>query len=222
MKLSNETLVVLKNFSTINDGIKFRKGTKLLTVSQNKTVLAQANLKDEFPEDFCVHDLNQFLSVHALSDKTELSFDKSNIIFKGKSTINFRKAAENMIVAAPDRTVELPSEDVNFTLNVEDYEYIIKTGKILSSTHVAICSDGESIYITTYDASNDSSNDSNLKVGEGNGSVYKVVFDINNLKLIPGSYDVKISFGGIAHFKNTSDDIQYWIASEPKYNTQGE
>lgn len=221
MKLSNETLVVLKNFSTINDGIKFRKGNKLSIVSPNKTVLAQANLTDEFPEDFCVYDLNQFLSVHSLSDKTELSFDASNIIFKGRSVIKFRKAAEGMIVAAPEKSIVLPSIDVSFTLKEEDYDYIIKTGKTLSSSHIAIQSDGESIDIVTYDAANDSANDSNLKVGDGDGAKYKVVFDINNMKLIPGTYDVKISFSGIAHFKNTKDDIQYWIASESKYNTQG-
>ena len=57
MKLSNETLTVLKNFSSINQGIQFKQGTKLATVSAGKTVLAQANLKDNFPQDFCVYDL---------------------------------------------------------------------------------------------------------------------------------------------------------------------
>ena len=84
MKLSNETLSVLKNFSGINQGIEFKKGNKLSTVSSGKTVLAQATIKDDIPQDFCVYDLNQFLSVHSMfKNGVELEFDESNVIFKG-------------------------------------------------------------------------------------------------------------------------------------------
>ena len=218
MKLSNETLTVLKNFSSINQGIQFKQGSKLTTVSAGKTVLAQANLKDSFPQDFCVYDLNQFLSVHGLfKDKAELEFDSSNIIFKnGRSKVNYRMTAPDMIVIPPNKEITLPSVDSQFTLTQEDYDWIMKTAGVLSSPHISVQSDGDTIEIVTFDAQDNSAHTNAIQVGEGNGKKYKIVFKTENIKLIPGSYDVKISFKGIGHFQNTKEDIQYWIAFEAK------
>ena len=224
MKLSNETLTVLKNFSGINQGIQFKKGTKLTTVSAGKTVLAQAELKDEFPQDFCVYDLNQFLSVNSLfKDKADLEFDESNITFKsGRSKIKYRMTAKEMIVTPPEKEITLPSVDCEFTLNAEDYDAIMKTAAVLSSPHIAIQSDGENIEIVTFDAADNSAHTNSIEVGQGNGKKYSIVFKTENIKLIPGSYAVQISFKGIGHFKNTKEDIQYWIAFEAKETKIGE
>lgn len=223
MKLSNETLAVLKNFSAINQGIQFKKGTKLTTVSAGKTVLAQATLKDEFPQDFCVYDLNQFLSVHSLHKDSELSFDDSNVIFKsGRSSTKYRKTAKEMIVTPPEKEISLPSVDVSFTLTEEDYANIMKVASVLSSPHIAVESDGEAVQLAAFDALDDSAHTNSIQVGKGDGKKYKIVFKTENIKLIPGSYSVEISFKGIGHFKNTKDAIEYWIAFEAKETKIGE
>lgn len=224
MKLSSETLNVLKNFATINEGIEFRKGTKLATVSGNKTVLAEAVLKDSFSDEFCVDDLNEFLSVHSLfQDKAELSFDEHNILFQnGRHKIKYRKTSKNMIVTPPEKSIILPSEDVKFTLSAEDLEWIMKTSRVLSSPNVAIQSDGSSVQIVTFDATNDAAHTNSIDLNINSDKKYKIVFSIDNIKLIPGSYDVTVCFKGLTHFKNTKDNIQYWIASEAKYTKTGE
>ena len=223
MKLSNETLTVLKNFSSINQGIQFKQGTKLTTVSAGKTVLAQANLKDVFPQDFCVYDLNQFLSVHSLHKDSDLSFDDSNVIFKsGRSSTKYRKTAKEMIVTPPEKEITLPSVDVSFTLSEEDYNNIMKVASVLSSPHIAVESDGNAVQLVAFDAQDNSAHTNSIQVGEGNGKKYKIVFKTENIKMIPGSYAVEISFKGIGHFKNTKDDIQYWIAFEAKETKTGE
>jgi hypothetical protein len=223
MKLSNETLTVLKNFSSINQGIQFKKGKKLTTVSAGKTVLAQANLKDEFPQDFCVYDLNQFLSVHALFKDTEIDFDESNIIIgNGRKSTKYRMTAKEMIVVPPEKEITLPSVDCSFTLTAEDYESVMKSANVLSSPHIGVVSDGEQVELQAFDAQDDSAHTFSIGVGEGNGTKYKIVFKAENIKLIPGSYDVQISFKGIAHFTNTKEDIQYWIAFEAKETKVGE
>ena len=215
MKLSNETLTVLKNFSSINQGIQFKKGTKLTTVSAGKTVLAQANLKDEFPQDFCVYDLNQFLSVHSLHKDSDLSFDDSNVIFKsGRNSTKYRKTAKEMIVTPPEKEITLPSVDVSFTLSEEDYNNIMKVASVLSSPHIAVESDGNAVQLVAFDAQDNSAHTNSIQVGEGNGKKYKIVFKTENIKMVPGEYEVQISFKGFAHFKNTKDDIQYWVAFE--------
>jgi hypothetical protein len=223
MKLSNETLSVLKNFAGINSGIEFKKGNKLTTISSGKTVLAKAILKDEFPQDFCVYDLNQFLNIHSLNKDTEIDFDEANIIFKsGRSKAKYRKTAKEMIVTAPDKALSLPSVDVEFTLTEEDYASILKSANILQSPNIAVESVGEKIVLTAFNAVDDSAHTNSIEVAAGNGSKFKMVFLTENLKMISGSYDVEISSKGLASFKNKNVDIQYWVATESKYSKFGE
>ena len=216
MKLSTETLSVLKNFSAINQGIEFKKGNKLTTISAGKSVLAQAILKDDFPEDFCVYDLNQFLSVYSLfKDATELEFDSANVIFNGgRRKTKFRKAAKEMIVTPPNKEIKLDEVDCSFTLTTEDYADIMKASSVLSSPNISVQSDGESVELVAYDAKDDAQHTNSINVGAGNGKSYKIVFKTENIKMVPGEYEVQISFKGFAHFKNTKDDIQYWVAFE--------
>jgi hypothetical protein len=218
MKLTSETLSVLKNFASINQGIEFKKGNTIRTMSSGKTVLAKATLKDEFPQDFCVYDLNQFLSVHSMFDNTEIEFDDKNVIFKSgtKKSTNYRKTAKEMIVTAPDKELSLPSVDVTFPLTKEDFADILKSAGILQSPHIAVESKGDKICLTTFNAKDDAAHTNSIEVAEGNGKNFKMVFLTDNLKMIPGSYNVEISSKGLASFKNQNVDIQYWVATESK------
>jgi hypothetical protein len=103
MKLTSETLSVLKNFASINQGIEFKKGNTIRTMSSGKTVLAKATLKDEFPQDFCVYDLNQFLSVHSMFDNTEIEFDSNHVIFKSGAK---KSTSQPEVSAVSTRTAE--------------------------------------------------------------------------------------------------------------------
>jgi len=218
MKLTTETLSVLKNFSTINAGMQFKKGRMLSTVSPSKTIMALATLtasQDDIPDDFCVYDLNEFLSVIALQPDTDLEFDATSIIFKaGRSKIKYRKTPVEMIVTPPAKPITLPSIDVSFKLPVETYNFIMKTAAILSSPHIAIESDGEMVFIKTFDAANDSAHTNATEIDKGTGAKYRIVFKTENFKMIPDTYDVKVSFKGIGHFKGNR--TEYWVAVEKK------
>jgi hypothetical protein len=224
MKLSKDTLDVLKNFASINSGLEFRKGNIIKTMSGGKTVLAKATLQDDFPQDFCVYDLNQFLSVHSLFDSTEIDFDDSNVIFKfgPKKSTKYRKTAKEMIVTAPDKELSLPSVDISFTLTKQDFSDLLKVASVLQSPHIAVESSGDKIMLTTFNAKDDSAHTHSIEVSEGNGHKFKMVFLTDNLKMISGDYDVEISAKGLASFKNKNGTIQYWIATESKESKFGE
>lgn len=217
MKLSNETLTILKNFANINSGIFFKQGKKLSTVSSSKTILAEVELSDEFPQDFGIYDLNKFLSVLSLyKDNAELEFDPVNVtIGSGRTKTKYRLTDKTMIVAPPDKQLTLPSTDVEFTLTAEDYDWVIKTANILQSPNVAVESDGDVVKLVMFDVSNDAADISSIDLDvQPQGKRYKLVFKTENLKMIPGSYDVKISSKGISNFKNEKANLQYWIATE--------
>lgn len=222
MKLSNETLTILKNFSSINSGILFKKGKTLSTVSSTKTVLAQATLQEDIPQEFAVYDLNNFLSVLSLGKETpELEFDDNHILIKslgGRSKIKYRFADKSMIVTPPDKTVVMPSQDVSFVLNESDYDWITRTANVLQSPHIAIEGNNGKLKLTSFDAKNDAANVNSVELGDCD-IVFKSVFKTENLKMIPGSYSVMVSSKGIAHFKNQKESVEYWIATEKDSST---
>jgi len=218
MILSNETLNVLRNFASINQGLEFKAGNKLATISPGRSVLAQATLNDVFPQDFCIYDMNEFLSVHSLfKTSVELDFDAANVTFTGeRSKIQFRVAEKKTIVVPPEKTLKLREIDCAFSMSSVIYDELMKTAKVLSSPHIAVRSDGETIQLVAFDANNDGKHNNSIEVGSGNGKKYTIVFKTENFKMIQSGYDFEICFDGIAHFKNNKDDIAYWVATETK------
>ena len=218
MKLSNETMTVLKNFSTINSGLFFKAGKKISTVSQSKTILAEATVAEDFPIDFGIYDLNNFLSVLSMSkDAPEIDFDEKHVLVKslgGRGKLKYRVTDKTMIVTPPDKTVNLPSIDVSFELTSQDYEWIMKSANVLQLPNIAILKKDGKLCITAFDASNDSAHDNSIDIGDIEGDDFRYVFKTDNLKMIPGIYQVQISAKGIAHFKNVKDAIEYWVATE--------
>ena len=219
MKLSNETVAILKNFGAINQGILFKKGKTLKTVSSHKNILAEVDIKEDIPAEFGIYDLNNFLSVISLhKDDPSFEFDEKQVTIvgnKGRSKIKYRFTPSNMIVTPPEKQLTMPDAEIKFELTAEDFEWVMRAASVLSSPQVAIESDGKKVSIVTLDLQNDSAHTDALEISEGNGNKFKMVFKTENItKLMPGSYDVYISSKGISHFKNKNVPLQYWVTTE--------
>jgi len=218
MKLSNETLSILKNFGAINQGIFFKKGKTLKTVSSHKNILVQANINEEVPADFGVYDLNNFLSVISLSSDPTFEFEDKNVVIvgnKGRSKTKYRFCEPTMIVTPPEKELSMPDPDITIELSLDDFADVMRTAAVLSSPQIAVESDGSKVSLATLDTANDSAHTNTLEIGSGDGKVYKMIFKTENLsKILSGSYTVNISSKGIAHFKNKNVDLQYWITTE--------
>ena len=219
MKLSNETVAILKNFGAINQGILFKPGKTLKTVSSHKNILAEVSIKEDIPAEFGIYDLNNFLSVISLhKDDPSFEFDEKQVTIvgnKGRSKIKYRFTPSNMIVTPPEKQLTMPDAEIKFELTAEDFEWVMRAASVLSSPQVAIESDGKKVSIVTLDLQNDSAHTDALEISEGNGNKFKMVFKTENItKLMPGSYDVFISSKGISHFKNKTVPLQYWVTTE--------
>lgn len=228
MKLTDNTLAVLKNFGSINQGIFLKKGQTVRTVSSQKSILAKATIEEEIPTDFGIYDLNEFLSVVSLhKDDLDLEFDSKNVIIsgrKGRSKIKYRFAEPSMITLPPEKELQMPDAEIGFNLSAEDFRWILDTANVLGSPQISVESDGEKIKITTQDLANDAAHTESLELETNpTGSKYKMIFKTENLsKILMGSYEVKISSKGIAHFKNTKSAIEYWITIEVGSNFEKE
>jgi hypothetical protein len=219
MKLSTQTIGVLKNFGTINEGIYFKKGKILKTISRNKNILAEATIAEDIPSDFGVEDLNNFLSVIGMhTDDPVFEFDGTNVIIngnKGRSKQKYRYCQPSMIVMPPEKALTLTDPEINFDLSAEDFSWVIKSSQVLGTPNVVIESDGSTINIVSSDLKNNSSHTDALEVGKGNGDKYKMVFLTEHLsKVLSGSYTVQISSKGLAQFQNKNVALKYWVATE--------
>ena len=219
MKLSNETVAILKNFGAINQGILFKPGKTLKTVSSHKNILAEVSIKEDIPAEFGIYDLNNFLSVISLhKDDPSFEFDEKQVTIvgnKGRSKIKYRFTPSNMILTPPEKQLTMPDAEIKFDLTAEDFDWVMRAASVLSSPQVAIESDGKKVSIVTLDLQNDSAHTDALEISEGNGNKFKMVFKTENItKIMPGSYDVFISSKGISHFKNKTVPLQYWVTTE--------
>ena len=216
MKLSDKTLTLLKNFSSINQSILFKEGKSLRTISVMKNILAEATIEEELPKDFGIYDLNQFLNGLNLHQNAELDFQNDGyvVIKEGKSRSKYFFADPNVIVTPPDKDIALPSEDVCFILDTKELDKLLKAAAVYQLPDLSVVGEAGVVKLVVRDKKNDTSNDFSVVVGETD-EVFTFNFKVENIKILPGTYEVVISSKLLSRFKNTGFDVTYHIALEP-------
>ena len=216
MKLSESTVSLLKNFSSINQSILFKEGQKLRSISVMKNILVEANVSEEFPKDFGIYDLNQFLNGLSLHSSPDLDFDNDQyvVIKGGQSRSKYFFADPSVIVAPPEKEISLPTEDVCFVLTSQQLEKLKKAASVYQLPDISVIGENGVIKLVARDKKNDTSNDFSIVVGETN-SEFVFNFKEENLKIVPGNYDVVVSEKLLSRFQNQNIDVTYYIALEP-------
>ena len=212
MKLSDNTLTILKNFAGINNSILVKEGTSLRTISVAKNILAEANIKEEIPRDFAIYDLNQFLNGLGLHQDPDLDFTPGSYlsIREGKRKVKYFYADPNVIISPPDKEITLPSEDVSFQLDSTSLEKLLKAAAVYQLPDFCVVGEGGVVKLVVRDKKNDTSNSYSVQVGETDKE-FTFNFKVENIKIIPGAYDVVVSSKLLSKFTNTQYDLKYYI-----------
>jgi hypothetical protein len=216
MKLSDNTLTILKNFAGINNSILVKEGTKLRTISVAKNILAEADIKEEFPRDFAIYDLNQFLNGLSLHQDPDLDFKEDTYlsIREGKRRVKYFFADPNVIISPPEKEINLPSQDVCFQLDSTSLEKLVKAAAVYQLPDLSAVGEAGVIKLVVRDKKNDTSNEYAIVVGETDQE-FTFNFKVENIKIIPGAYDVIVSSKLLSQFTNTKYNLTYYIALEP-------
>jgi len=216
MKLSEKTLTLLKNFSNINQSILFKKGSSLRTISVMKNILAEATIDEDLPTDFGIYDLGQFLNGLTLHNRPELDFQNDGFVYikEGRMRSKYFFADPKVIVTPPDKELELPSEDVSFTLSTEQLDKLIKAAGIYQLPDLAVVGKNGVVKILVRDKKNDTSNDFAITVGDTDDT-FSFNFKVENIKILPGTYDVVVSKKLLSRFTCQNYNLKYYIALEP-------
>jgi len=216
MKLSDKTISLLKNFSSINQSILFKEGNKLRTISVMKNILAEATVSEDFTKDFGVYDLNQFLNGLSLYQNPELDFNNDGYVVmkEGKSRSKYFFADPNVIVSPPDKDISLPSEDVRFEVSTDQLDKLLKASSIYQSPDLSAIGENGVIKLVVRDKKNDTSNVYSVIVGETDKE-FCFNFKVENIKILPGTYEVVVSQKLLSRFTAKNSDLTYYIAMEP-------
>ena len=217
MKLSDKTLTILKNFAGINNSILVKKGTQLRTISVAKNILAEAEIgPEEFPRDFAIYDLNQFLNGLGLHQDPDLDFKEESYltIREGRRRVKYFFADPQVIIAPPEKEITLPSEDVHFQLDSTSLEKLLKAAAVYQLPDFCVVGDSQKVKLVVRDKKNDTSNSYSIEVGETDKN-FTFNFKVENIKIIPGAYDVVVSSKLLSKFQNTQYNLKYYIALEP-------
>ncbi len=217
MKLSDNTLTLLKNFAGINQSILVKQGNKLRTISIAKNILAEAEIAEDFPREFAIYDLNQFLNGLSLHQDPDLDFTENSYITirEGKRRVKYFYADPNVIISPPEKEIKLPSQDVCFQLETGALEKLVKAAAVYQLPDISAIGDAGVVRLVVRDKKNDTSNEYSIVVGETDEQ-FTFNFKVENIsKIVSGAYNVIVSRKLLSQFTNTKHNLSYWIALEP-------
>ena len=221
MNISENTMQILKNYGTINPNFIARKGNTITTVSEAKNILSSCNIEEQFEQDIGIYDLNEFLNVLSLVDQPKLDMEEKWCTVKdatGRSKVKYFFTDSEMLTAPTEKMIENASNmndfAATFDLDNETLSKVKRAAGALGHSSMKIEWIKNSIQLTVFDTENPTSNSFAIEVpgsAENNGNW---VININNLKIVPGDYEVKVSNKNISNFIHKEKPIQYWIALE--------
>lgn len=214
MKLSSETMGILKNFSTINQSILFKEGNVIRTISPQKTVMARAEVEDEFPMDAGIYNLPRFLSVCGMHESPDLDFNSNHVLItENRSKTKYTYADASMIITPPEKEIKLPSVDISVNLSANDLSKVQKAANVLQLPEIAFVGEEGICYLKAIDSSNPSADSFGVELGETDDA-FKLIIKNENLQIMPIDYKVEISSKGISKFDGGK--VTYYIAIESK------
>tara|TARA_X000001036_G_C20572042_1_gene763074 strand:- start:322 stop:984 length:663 start_codon:yes stop_codon:yes gene_type:complete len=215
MKLSNGTINVLKNFSTINQNLVIKEGSDISTMSAMKNIVAKAKVEEAFTKEFAIYDLNEFLSALSLFEKPDLDFQDDYVVITEEGSAKSLKYwySDPSVVTTPTRDITMPSKELQFDFSSDSLAEITKAASVIGAPDMVL----EKGKLRVTDKKNTTANDYATELDVPDSDVdYKFWFKVENLKLLPGSYSVEVSSKNISRFSNSNVDIEYFIALEPE------
>lgn len=218
MQISDTTIEVLKNFSTINGNIVIGPGNVVKTVSESKTILSRAELEDDFPVEVGIYDLNDFLNWLNLTRSRGADFDFGAESVTAKNDKGLRTVyeyADTSILTSPSKDLVMPESEITFRLSAEEIAEIQQASSVLGLSEVVAHPEDGKIRLTVSESDDSTDNNYSILI-DGESTVdaddFSIVFNIKNLRMVKGDYDVALSSKLISQFTHTELNVKYWIA----------
>ena len=215
MKLSSQTINVLKNFSTINQNLVIKEGSDIATMSAMKNIVSKAKVEEVFAKEFAIYDLNEFLSALSLFGTPDLDFQDDYVVITEEGSPKSLKYwySDPSVVTSPTKDITMPSTEITFNFSSDSLAEITRAASVIGAPDMVL----ENGKLRVTDKKNTTANDYATELDVPDSDIdYKFWFKVENLKLLPGSYSVEVSSKNISKFTNSNVEIEYFIALEPE------
>lgn len=203
MKLSNETIAVLKHAASINSGIIIDPGSMIFSMHESKTTRMQATVQEDFPVQIALINLNQFLNSLSLFTDPELEFAEESVIITDNNDQKIQYYySDPAVIQQTNKQLKADiSYEFEFNLSKEDLSQLNRAAAVIGVDDICVYNDGSNIYISALDKRRQAGNHFDLMVGSDSsleGKHFKIYFRKTNLKLTNNDYHVKASSNGLS------------------------
>ena len=217
MKLSAETVSILKNFASINPSMLVKAGQILATVCPSKRILAESKVVEEFPREFAIYDLSKFLGILSLFKDPTLEFEDTHIVISssgngGSRSVKYFYSNPEFITNKADKKVKMPELALEFDLPSDDLQSILRAASVLQAPDVCIVSENKELGIRVCDKKNPTANSWYLSLNTATDIDFCFWFAVDTLKMMPGDYKVQVAKKAVAKFEG--EQATYWVAME--------
>jgi hypothetical protein len=215
MKISKETINVLKNFATISNNLRIYPGNVLATLSPQTNIFAKCEVPDTFPVDASIYNLNSLLELLSMYDDQEIEFgDKQLSISKDGGKFDYTYADPSVIIAPPaGKTIELDSH-YTFNLTATDIIMINKAAGITGAEQISLIAKDGKVSLVVGDKANSMKHAKDLGATD---LTFTALLDVGNFRVTPEAYTVTLSQKKFLHFKSAAANVpEYWLALDPK------
>ena len=222
MKISKQTQTILKNFTSINSNLLVKPGNKIATVAPAKNVMAEATVDEKFDTEFGIWDMNKFLGTVSLFKDAEFEFEDKYVTISGGNGSKVKYYySEPKLLTVPTKSINMPEAVVNFDLTESMFDELVRASSVLQLPHLSVTTDGKKIIGVVCDKNDPTCNQFSVTLGDHKGDAdFSFDFRIENLKFLPGEYEVKIAKSVISQFTHKDLSLKYWVAleSSSQYN----
>lgn len=214
MKLSKETISLLKNFASINPNLVITPGNTLKTITEAKSILASATIAETFDKTLGIYDLNEFVAALNLVEDPDVTVEDSTVVIAGSNTTVRYRLADPEILTKPTKNVNMPPADVKVTLTADVVNKIRKAAAVLGHVTVSLRSENGSIALAVVDPKNTAANSYIVDLGVKTTAKFNFDFLLSNFRFIDGDYQLEVSSRLISKWTATSSDLSYLVALE--------
>jgi len=217
VKLSKETLSILKNFSAHNSNLLVKPGNEINTITPAKNVVAKATVQEDFPVEFGIWDLNKFLGTISLFNDPEFIFDEKCVYIEGEGGAKVAYYySEPRLLSTLTKDVKMPDTVVHFSITEDNFVSLQRAASVLQLPDLCVRSnDNNEIELVVLEKKNATSNQFALVVGDNeSGCSFEFYLKMENIRLLGGDYDVSVSKSVVSKFSHQTSDLVYYIALE--------
>ena len=216
MKISHETLKVLKSFAHIRPGLCVERGYNISTINPEENLVAILKTEEEWPIAFNLYDLGSFLNTVSLFDDPDIILHDTHLFIQDSNTECKYYFSNRELLGLPKNGIIVPDIDnsiAQYTISQNERDKLFKAAAALGADILTISSDNDMIRMSVSRDNNDNNFTILIKDADYVNAKFEAVCNMQYMKFLGGDYVVNINRDKVilAEWNHTEMDLTYYV-----------